>query len=291
MLNSEEPDQGVNEMFHPFAKGRIPHRGEPMSCKMQWVSRRLLAPSKEVCPEEPKWCRIRCCSKLTCDLSMDFFSMIFCISSVVFYLGTRNGYTFCCKLTCSSVLVWNFRNITKMSIRCPDPVTTFQSFLFWNGLIRVPQPQRHFNTHLAAATSHDRGKRIGWSDLAKVGKGRYLLLIRHRCSMLQPGLSPKVVMAGDEEVAKQRVSSRMLLCMGPASIPAKPQAQRSCTKDLKIKKGMNIGQSVQMVNLHRCQIYIVITCLEALSALKQHMGRCNIDWDMLVSGCCDSILW
>ena len=57
MLNSEEPDQGVNEMFHPFAKGRIPHRGEPMSCKMQWVSRRLLAPSKEVCPEEPKWCR------------------------------------------------------------------------------------------------------------------------------------------------------------------------------------------------------------------------------------------
>lgn len=88
MLNSEEPDQGVNEMFHPFAKGRIPHRGEPMSCKMQWVSRRLLAPSKEVCPEEPKWCRIRCCSKLTCDMCMDFFSMIFCISSVVFYLGT-----------------------------------------------------------------------------------------------------------------------------------------------------------------------------------------------------------
>ena len=84
-------------------------------------------------------------------------------------------------------------------------------------------------------------------------------------------------MAGDEEVAKQRVSSRMLLCMRPASIPAKPQAQKSCTKDLKIKKGMNIGQSVQMVNLHRCQIYIVITCLEALSALKQHMGRCNID--------------
>lgn len=53
--------------------------------------------------------------------------------------------------------------------------------------------------------------------------------------MLKPSLSPKVVMAGDEEVAKQRVSSRMMLCMGPASIPTKPQ--RSCTKDLKIKKG------------------------------------------------------
>ena len=65
--------------------------------------------------------------------------------------------------------------------------------------------------------------------------GCYLVLIRHRCSMLQPSslethLSPlKVVMAGDEEVAKRRVSSRMSLCMGPALIPAKPQAQRSCT--------------------------------------------------------------
>ena len=212
-------------------------------------------------------------------------------SSVVFYLGIRNGYTFCCKLTCSRVLVWNFRNITKISFGVQ---ILWLHFRVSYSEMDSSESHSHRDTsaaHLAAATSHDRGKRIGWSDLAKVGKGRYLLLIRHRCSMLQPSLSPKVVMAGDEEVAKQRVSSRMLLCMGRASIPAKPQAQRSCTKDLKIKKGMNIGQSVQMVNLHRCQIYIVITCLEALSALKQHMGRCNIDRDMLVSGCCDSILW
>jgi len=285
MLNSEEPDQGVNEMFHPFAKGRIPHRGEPMSCKMQWVSRRLLAPSKEVCPEEPKWCRIRCCSKLTCDMCMDFFSMIFCISSVVFYLGTDivsvASWPVLASLYGTSEISQRYHSVS----RSCDYISEFL-ILKWT---RVPQPQRHFNAHLAAATSHDRGKRIGWSDLAKVGKGR-LPSLDSSCSMLQPSLSPKVVMAGDEEVAKQRVSSRML-CMRPASIPSKPQAQRSCTKDLKIKKGMNIGQSVQMVNLHRCQIYIVITCLEALSALKQHMGRCNIDWDMLVSGCCDSILW
>lgn len=175
MLNSEEPDQGVNEMFHPFAKGRIPHRGEPMSCKMQWVSRRLLAPSKEVCPEEPKWCRIRCCSKLTCDMCMDFFSMIFCISSVVFYLGTDivsvASWPVLASLYGTSEISQRYHSVS----RSCDYISEFL-ILKWT---RVPQPQRHFNAHLAAATSHDRGKRIGWSDLAKVGKGRYLLLIRH----------------------------------------------------------------------------------------------------------------
>ena len=140
MLNSEEPDQGVNEMFHPFAKGRIPHRGEPMSCKMQWVSRRLLAPSKEVCPEEPKWCRIRCCSKLTCDLCMDFFSMIFC--SILF--GNSERIYFLLQADLFSRPCMELQKYHKDIIRCPDPVTTFQSFLFWNGLIWVPQPQRHF---------------------------------------------------------------------------------------------------------------------------------------------------
>ena len=116
--------------------------------------------------------------------------------------------------------------------------------------------------------SYDRGKGDQISPRYLPRLDVDLVLIRHRCSMLQPSslethLSPlKVVMAGDEEVAKRRVSSRMSLCMWPASIPAKPQTQRSCTKDLKIKKGMSVGQTVQMVNLHRSQIYMVIPCPE-----------------------------
>ena len=85
-------------------------------------------------------------------------------------------------------------------------------------VIRCPDPVPHLSptateTFQCPPCSHESRSRETYRVIrSRQGREGSLpsLLIRHRCSMLQPSLSPKVVMAGDEEVAKQRVSSRML---------------------------------------------------------------------------------